>query len=28
LPDVEPVWAEELPETRRGDAGFGSTGTT
>jgi dUTP pyrophosphatase len=27
LPDVEPVWAEALPETRRGDAGFGSTGT-
>jgi dUTP diphosphatase len=28
LPDVEPVWAEELPETRRGDSGFGSTGTS
>jgi dUTP pyrophosphatase len=28
LPDIEPVWADELPETRRGDAGFGSTGRT
>jgi len=28
LPDVEPAWADELPETRRGDSGFGSTGTS
>jgi dUTP pyrophosphatase len=27
LPEIEPVWVDELPETRRGDAGFGSTGT-
>jgi len=26
LPDIEPVWVEELPETRRGGSGFGSTG--
>ena len=28
LPDIEPVWVDELPETRRGDAGFGSTGAS
>jgi dUTP pyrophosphatase len=28
LPDVEPAWADELPETRRGDSGFGSTGAS
>jgi dUTP diphosphatase len=28
LPDVEPVWADELPESRRGESGFGSTGTS
>jgi len=28
LPAVEPGWAEYLPETVRGDGGFGSTGTT
>ena len=28
LPDIEPVWADELPETRRGDSGFGSTGSS
>ena len=27
LPDIEPAWAEGLPETRRGESGFGSTGT-
>jgi dUTP pyrophosphatase len=28
LPDVRPVWSDELPETRRGKSGFGSTGTS
>jgi dUTP diphosphatase len=28
LPHVEPVWADELPESRRGGSGFGSTGTS
>jgi dUTP diphosphatase len=27
LPEVEPGWVEELPESHRGEAGFGSTGT-
>jgi dUTP pyrophosphatase len=27
LPDVRPGWVEELPETHRGEGGFGSTGT-
>ncbi len=27
LPEVEPGWVEELPESHRGDGGFGSTGT-
>jgi dUTP pyrophosphatase len=26
-PHVEPAWAEELPESERGEGGFGSTGT-
>ncbi|MFL5735714.1 MAG: dUTP diphosphatase [Actinomycetota bacterium] len=26
LPDAEPRWAQELPSSERGDAGFGSTG--
>jgi dUTP pyrophosphatase len=26
-PVVEPRWAEELPESERGEGGFGSTGT-
>lgn len=26
LPEVEPGWVEELPESHRGEAGFGSTG--
>jgi dUTP diphosphatase len=26
LPAIEPVWADELPTTTRGEAGFGSTG--
>jgi dUTP pyrophosphatase len=28
VPDVAPVWAETLPESARGDGGFGSTGTS
>ncbi len=28
VPEVEPAWAEALPETVRGDGGFGSTGTS
>jgi dUTP pyrophosphatase len=28
IPPVVAVWAEELPQTRRGDGGFGSTGTS
>ena len=27
LPDVEPGWVDELPESHRGEDGFGSTGT-
>ena len=27
LPNVEPTWVQELPETSRGEGGFGSTGT-
>jgi dUTP pyrophosphatase len=27
LPAVEPTWAEDLPDSARGDGGFGSTGT-
>lgn len=27
LPTVDPVWADELPSSARGDGGFGSTGT-
>jgi dUTP pyrophosphatase len=27
LPAVEPSWADELPPSRRGEGGFGSTGT-
>jgi dUTP pyrophosphatase len=27
LPEVEPGWVDELPESQRGEAGFGSTGT-
>jgi dUTP pyrophosphatase len=26
VPAVEPVWAEDLPPSARGDGGFGSTG--
>jgi dUTP pyrophosphatase len=26
LPVIEPVWVEQLPDTTRGDGGFGSTG--
>jgi len=28
LPAVAPAWADSLPETARGDGGFGSTGTS
>jgi dUTP pyrophosphatase len=28
VPDVQAVWADELPPTTRGRGGFGSTGTT
>ena len=28
VPDVMPQWAEELPQSVRGDGGFGSTGTS
>jgi dUTP pyrophosphatase len=28
IPAVAPVWADELPETGRGQGGFGSTGTS
>ena len=28
LPSVAPGWADELPDTARGEGGFGSTGTS
>jgi dUTP pyrophosphatase len=28
IPALAPVWADELPETGRGEGGFGSTGTS
>ncbi len=28
VPEVAPAWTESLPETVRGDGGFGSTGTS
>jgi dUTP diphosphatase len=28
IPEVAPIWAEELPESGRGEGGFGSTGTS
>jgi dUTP pyrophosphatase len=28
IPSVVPAWADELPESRRGEGGFGSTGTS
>lgn len=28
IPDVRPTWAEALPPSHRGEAGFGSTGTS
>ena len=28
LPSVAPTWADELPDTARGEGGFGSTGTS
>jgi dUTP pyrophosphatase len=27
IPAVSPVWADDLPQTGRGEGGFGSTGT-
>jgi dUTP pyrophosphatase len=27
VPDLEPVWVDELPPSARGEGGFGSTGT-
>jgi dUTP pyrophosphatase len=27
VPELDPVWVEELPPSRRGEGGFGSTGT-
>src|SRR5437867_978321 len=27
VPPVAPTWAEDLPESKRGEGGFGSTGT-
>jgi dUTP pyrophosphatase len=28
IPDVEPMWADELPHSERGEGGFGSTGAS
>jgi dUTP pyrophosphatase len=28
IPSVVPAWADELPESHRGEGGFGSTGTS
>jgi dUTP pyrophosphatase len=28
LPDLQPTWADELPDSTRGAGGFGSTGTS
>lgn len=28
VPDLDPVWVEELPSSTRGEGGFGSTGTS
>ena len=28
VPDLGPVWVNELPQSTRGDGGFGSTGTS
>ncbi len=28
IPEVEPRWADELPDSERGDGGFGSTGSS
>jgi dUTP pyrophosphatase len=28
LPDIQPMWADELPGSARGAGGFGSTGTS
>jgi dUTP diphosphatase len=27
VPELDPVWVDELPSSRRGEAGFGSSGT-
>jgi len=28
VPDLDPVWVDELPSSTRGEGGFGSTGTS
>jgi dUTP pyrophosphatase len=28
VPAVAPAWADQLPESHRGEGGFGSTGTS
>jgi dUTP pyrophosphatase len=28
IPDLDPVWVDELPSSTRGEGGFGSTGST
>ena len=28
LPEVQPMWAQQLPDSARGTGGFGSTGTS
>ena len=28
VPELDPVWIDELPSSRRGEGGFGSTGTS
>jgi dUTP pyrophosphatase len=28
IPDLDPVWVDELPPSTRGEGGFGSTGTS
>ena len=28
VPDLDPIWVDELPSSKRGEGGFGSTGTS
>jgi dUTP pyrophosphatase len=28
VPDLDPVWVDQLPSSTRGEGGFGSTGTS